>query len=65
MAASITFFLQTGVWTELDRIQESFMKPLRLGVNMSRAHYEKELLITMETKRKVKGQTSTSISCIG
>lgn len=36
------------------------MKPLRVGVNMSRAHYEKELHNTMETrKKKVKGEVIT------
>ncbi|XP_041658440.1 glomulin, FKBP associated protein a [Cheilinus undulatus] len=42
---------QTGIWTELYKIEDTFMKPLRVGVNMSRAHYEKELQNTMETKK--------------
>lgn len=49
--------LQTGIWTELYKIEDNFLKPLRLGVNMSRAHYEQELRNTMETKRsKTKGR---------
>uniref|UniRef100_A0A8P4KMI5 Glomulin, FKBP associated protein a n=1 Tax=Dicentrarchus labrax TaxID=13489 RepID=A0A8P4KMI5_DICLA len=43
---------QTGIWTELYKIEDAFIKPLRVGVNMSRAHYERELHNTMETKRK-------------
>lgn len=42
---------QTGIWTELYKIEDTFIKPLRVGVNMSRAHYEKELHNTMESKR--------------
>uniref|UniRef100_A0A667XMT9 Glomulin, FKBP associated protein a n=1 Tax=Myripristis murdjan TaxID=586833 RepID=A0A667XMT9_9TELE len=46
---------QTGIWTELYKIEDKFLKPLRVGVNMSRAHYEMELKNTMENKKsKVK-----------
>lgn len=49
--------LQTGIWTELYKIEETFIKPLRVGVNMSRAHYEMELQNTQETKKSsAKGQ---------
>lgn len=52
--------LQTGIWTELYKIEDTFMKPLRVGVNMSRAHYERELHNTMESKKsKAKGLTNT------
>lgn len=52
------FILQTGIWTELYKIEDTFIKPLRVGVNMSRAHYERELHNTMETKRgKAKGSS--------
>lgn len=48
--------LQTGIWTELYRIEDTFMKPLRVGLNMTRAHYEKELSDTIGAKRtKAKG----------
>lgn len=51
--------LQTGIWTELYKIEDSFLKPLRVGLNMSRAHYERELHNTMETKKsKAKGQAN-------
>ena len=56
------FLLQTGIWTELYKIEDTFMKPLRVGLNMSRAHYEKELQNTMEGKKKKargRGQTNT------
>ncbi|MEQ2196438.1 hypothetical protein XENOCAPTIV_027559 [Xenoophorus captivus] len=43
---------QTGIWTELYKIEDTFMKPLRVGLNMSRAHYERELQGTMENKKK-------------
>ncbi|XP_061878259.1 glomulin, FKBP associated protein a isoform X1 [Entelurus aequoreus] len=51
---------KTGIWTELHKIQEGFMKPLRVGINMSRAHYERELSTTMEKKRRnAQGETTT------
>lgn len=54
---------QTGIWTELYKIEDTFMKPLRVGVNMSRAHYEKELHNTMETKKKkIKENSVLSVS---
>lgn len=42
---------QTGIWTELYKIEDTFLKPLRVGINMSRAHYERELHNTMEKKK--------------
>lgn len=55
-APCVISVLQTGIWTELYKIEDNFLKPLRLGVNMSRAHYEQELRNTMEAKRsKTKG----------
>lgn len=53
---------QTGVWTELYKIEESFMKPLRVGVNMSRAHYEKELHSTMDSKKSKGKESSLSVT---
>lgn len=57
-------FLQTGIWTELYKIEDTFLKPLRVGVNMSRAHYEMELHNTMETKSSTKGQTIAVVSVV-
>ncbi|KAF7669805.1 hypothetical protein LDENG_00124120 [Lucifuga dentata] len=53
---------QTGIWTELYKIEDTFMKPLRVALNMSRAHYERELKNIMETKSKVKEEPKLSVS---
>lgn len=34
---------QTGLWTELEKIENNFLKPLHTGLNMSKAHYEAEI----------------------
>ncbi|KAM9789535.1 glomulin, FKBP associated protein a [Neosynchiropus ocellatus] len=49
---------KTGIWTDFSKIEESFLKPLRFGLNMSRAHYEKELSGTM-VGSKVKAEKIT------
>ncbi|XP_076838140.1 glomulin, FKBP associated protein a isoform X2 [Brachyhypopomus gauderio] len=41
---------ETGIWTELYKIEDNYLKPLRTGLNMSRAHYEAELKRTKEHK---------------
>lgn len=57
---------QTGIWTELYKIEDTFLKPLRVGVNMSRAHYERELHNTKEAKRgKAKEESVLSVSVGG
>uniref|UniRef100_A0A1A7YPD9 Glomulin, FKBP associated protein a n=1 Tax=Iconisemion striatum TaxID=60296 RepID=A0A1A7YPD9_9TELE len=56
---------QTGVWTELYKIEDTFMKPLRVGLNMSRAHYERELQDTKEGKKKAKDGSVLSVSVGG
>ncbi|XP_061775844.1 glomulin, FKBP associated protein a [Nerophis ophidion] len=56
---------KTGIWTELHKIQEGFMKPLRVGINMSRAHYERELSTTMEKKRRNAQETSVISVSVG
>ena len=33
----------TGIWDHISHIKESFCKPLRVGLNMSKAHYQMEL----------------------
>ncbi|KAJ3595532.1 hypothetical protein NHX12_004835 [Muraenolepis orangiensis] len=54
---------QTGVWTELTQTEERFMRPLRVGLNMSKAHYEMELRRTMEgNKGKVKEKSLLSVA---
>lgn len=52
---------QTGIWTELYKIEDTFIKPLRVGLNMSRAHYERELHDTMDGK-KTTGQLQPSFA---
>uniref|UniRef100_A0A8C0GJ52 Glomulin, FKBP associated protein n=1 Tax=Chelonoidis abingdonii TaxID=106734 RepID=A0A8C0GJ52_CHEAB len=34
---------QTGIWTELSKIEQNFLSPLHTGLNMSKAHYEAEI----------------------
>ncbi|KAM9844834.1 glomulin, FKBP associated protein a [Aulostomus maculatus] len=53
---------QTGIWTELYKIEDGFLKPLRVGLNMSRAHYERELSNTMETKKRPKAIATSVLS---
>lgn len=63
--ASVFGFLQTGIWTELYKIEDTFLKPLRVGVNMSRAHYQMELHNTMEGKKSnTKGQSIAPASVV-
>ncbi len=33
----------TGIWSSLSRIDDTYCKPLRTGLNMSRAHYKLEM----------------------
>uniref|UniRef100_A0A8D0GBL6 Glomulin, FKBP associated protein n=1 Tax=Sphenodon punctatus TaxID=8508 RepID=A0A8D0GBL6_SPHPU len=42
---------QTAVWTELTKIEQNFLKPLHMGLNMSRAHYEAEIKSKKENRR--------------
>ncbi|XP_061151268.1 glomulin, FKBP associated protein a isoform X1 [Syngnathus typhle] len=53
---------KTGIWTALSKIEDVFLKPLRVGINMSRAHYERELSTTVENKRNVKDTSVVSLS---
>ncbi|KAG8555706.1 hypothetical protein GDO81_017784, partial [Engystomops pustulosus] len=50
----------TGVWSELTKIEQNFLKPLHTGLNMSRAHYEAEMRSTNEKK---KGSQSVKPLC--
>lgn len=42
---------QTGLWTELGKIENNFLKPLHTGLNMSKAHYEAEIKNSQEVQR--------------
>ncbi|NXF03193.1 GLMN protein, partial [Smithornis capensis] len=43
---------QTGVWTTLAKIEQNFLKPLRVGLNMSKAHYEAEIKNKKENRKE-------------
>ncbi|NXH11345.1 GLMN protein, partial [Bucco capensis] len=43
---------QTGVWAALARIEQNFLKPLHVGLNMSKAHYEAEIKSKKENRRE-------------
>ncbi|XP_036762452.1 glomulin isoform X1 [Manis pentadactyla] len=42
---------QTGLWTELGKIENNFLKPLHTGLNMSKAHYEAEIKNSQENSQ--------------
>ncbi|ELW72627.1 Glomulin, partial [Tupaia chinensis] len=44
---------QTGLWTELRKIENNFLKPLHTGLNMSKAHYEAEIKNSKENSQAV------------
>ncbi|XP_045440306.1 glomulin isoform X2 [Pipistrellus kuhlii] len=44
---------QTGLWTELGKIEKNFLKPLHTGLNMSKAHYEAEIKNSQENSQEV------------
>ncbi|NWU98000.1 GLMN protein, partial [Upupa epops] len=43
---------KTGVWTVLAKIEQNFLKPLHVGLNMSKAHYEVEIKNKKENRRE-------------
>ncbi|XP_028918084.1 glomulin isoform X2 [Ornithorhynchus anatinus] len=43
---------RTGLWTELKKIEDNFLKPLHTGLNMSRAHYEAEIRSKKENRQE-------------
>ncbi|KAL2301557.1 hypothetical protein Nmel_010945, partial [Mimus melanotis] len=49
---------QTGVWTTLGKIEQNFLKPLRVGLNMSKAHYEAEI------KNKKEAHSSNTVCSV-
>ncbi|OXB81463.1 UNVERIFIED_CONTAM: hypothetical protein H355_004369 [Colinus virginianus] len=50
---------QTGVWTALAKIEKNFLKPLHVGLNMSKAHYEAEIKNKKENRKE--SQSSNTI----
>ncbi|TRY87518.1 hypothetical protein DNTS_007083 [Danionella cerebrum] len=55
---------ETGIWTELYKIEDTFLKPLRTGLNMSKAHYEAELKSTKENKKISSKDSKMSICSV-
>ncbi|KAL1280095.1 hypothetical protein QQF64_014695 [Cirrhinus molitorella] len=53
---------ETGIWTELYKIEDNYLKPLRTGLNMSKAHYEAELKSVKENK-KISSKDSKASVC--
>uniref|UniRef100_A0A6J0UU58 Glomulin n=1 Tax=Pogona vitticeps TaxID=103695 RepID=A0A6J0UU58_9SAUR len=47
---------RTCVWSELHKIRQTFLKPLHIGLCMSRAHYKAEI----KNKKENKGESHTS-----
>ncbi|KAM9542844.1 glomulin isoform 2-T5 [Guaruba guarouba] len=57
---------QTGVWTMIPRIEQNFLKPLHVGLNMSKAHYEAEIKNKKENKKEVQSpNTVCSVTVSG
>ncbi|XP_077309046.1 glomulin [Lithobates pipiens] len=59
------FINDTGVWTELQKIELRFLRPLHTGLNMSRAHYEAEIKNTIEKTKGPHSRTAYSVSAGG
>nr|XP_033771360.1 glomulin isoform X2 [Geotrypetes seraphini] len=56
---------QTEIWTELSRIERDFLKPLRMGLNMSKAHYEAKISSTKQDRRESHIKTICTITAGG
>ncbi|XP_074008823.1 glomulin isoform X1 [Numenius arquata] len=57
---------QTGVWTMLAKIEQNFLKPLHVGLNMSKAHYEAEIKNKKENRREAQSlNTVCSVTVSG
>ncbi|XP_061321483.1 glomulin isoform X1 [Pezoporus flaviventris] len=57
---------QTGVWTMIPRVEQNFLKPLHVGLNMSKAHYEAEIKNKKENKKEAQSpNTVCSVTVSG
>nr|XP_044994187.1 glomulin isoform X2 [Jaculus jaculus] len=56
---------QTGLWTELEKIKNNFLKPLHTGLNMSKAHYEAEIKNSQEKSQVPMSKDLCSITVGG
>ncbi|KAF4117046.1 glomulin, FKBP associated protein a [Onychostoma macrolepis] len=55
---------ETGIWIELYKIEDNYLKPLRTGLNMSKAHYEAELKSAKENKKISSKDSKTSVCSV-
>ncbi|XP_030630198.1 glomulin, FKBP associated protein a [Chanos chanos] len=55
---------ETGIWTELYKIEDNYLKPLRTGLNMSKAHYEAELNSAKDSKKSSTGESKTPVCTV-
>ncbi|XP_077075134.1 glomulin, FKBP associated protein a [Siphateles boraxobius] len=53
---------ETGIWTELYKIEDNYLKPIRTGLNMSKAHYEAELK-SMKANKKITSKDTQASVC--
>ncbi|XP_063021794.1 glomulin isoform X2 [Melospiza melodia melodia] len=56
---------QTGVWTTLGKIEQNFLKPLRVGLNMSKAHYEAEIKNKKENRKEAHSSNTVCSVTVG
>ncbi|ESO90335.1 hypothetical protein LOTGIDRAFT_123506 [Lottia gigantea] len=49
---------KTGIWDNLKEMETRFFKPLRVGLDMSKAHYDLELKKIIEGKQRTKRDTT-------
>ncbi|XP_065512376.1 glomulin isoform X2 [Caloenas nicobarica] len=56
---------QTGVWTTLAKIEQNFLKPLHVGLNMSKAHYEAEIKNKKENRKEAHSSNTVCSVTVG
>ncbi|KAM6327542.1 glomulin isoform 2-T3 [Podargus strigoides] len=56
---------QIGVWTTLPKIEQNFLKPLHVGLNMSKAHYEAEIKNKKENRREAHSSNTVCSVTVG
>nr|XP_021148193.1 glomulin isoform X3 [Columba livia] len=56
---------QTGVWTTLAKIERNFLKPLHVGLNMSKAHYEAEIKNKKENRKEAHSSNTVCSVTVG
>ncbi|NWW71610.1 GLMN protein, partial [Climacteris rufus] len=56
---------QAGVWSTLGKIEQNFLKPLRVGLNMSKAHYEAEIKNKKENRKEAHSSNTVCSVSVG